>query len=68
MNLHPDERPQTIEIFRQALIGERTVIPQSFTRPRPLSFRDLLRANPEKYLFLAAAGLLLVSLIATITH
>lgn len=68
MNLHPDERPQTVEVFRQALIGERTTIPQPYQKPRKQTFKDYLKSTPEKYLLWAAAGLLIISLAVTLMH
>jgi len=66
MSLHPDERPQTIEEFRQALLGDWN--PR--TRPRgPLpspTLVDLLASPIERILIWIAVGLLFVSLIATL--
>lgn len=66
MNLHPDERPQTIETFRQALIGDWTPT----TRPRsPMpspTLVDLLMSPTERFLVWFSLALLFVSLIATL--
>ncbi len=66
MSLHPDERPQSIEILRQALLGDRPIIIQ----PRPLirkpGFREILKSSPDQFLIWAAAGLLIVSFVATL--
>ena len=66
MSLHPDERPQNIEIFRQALMGDWN----PSTRPiRPLpapSLVDLLSSPAERFLLWFSMGLLFVSLIATL--
>jgi hypothetical protein len=68
MALHPAERPQTVELFRQALLGERTPLIQPFTPPRSFVLKDYLNSVPEKYLIWAAAGLLTLSLLITLVH
>jgi serine/threonine-protein kinase len=66
MNLHPDERPQDIDQFRQALFGDWDPI----TRPRaPLpgpSLSDLLSSPVERALIWISAGLILISLAVTL--
>jgi hypothetical protein len=66
MNLHPDERPQDIDQFRQALFGDWDPI----TRPRaPLpgpSLSDLLSSPVERALIWITAGLILISLTVTL--
>jgi serine/threonine protein kinase len=68
MNLHPDDRPQDIEAFRQALLGNW----DPATRPRaPLptpSFTDLIESPVERSLIWIMIGLLLLSLILTLSH
>lgn len=68
MNLHPDDRPQNVEAFIQALLGD--YVPP--THPRPVipqpSFLDLIEMKPEKYFFWGGAGLTLLSLIVTLAH
>ncbi len=64
MNLHPDQRPETIDAFREDLIGERRVLPRQVTPS--LRFKDLVQINPERELILIAAGLTAVSLILTL--
>jgi serine/threonine protein kinase len=66
MSLHPIDRPQTVDLFRQALLGERTPLIQPFPAPRMPKFRDFLKSSPEKFLFWAAAGLVLISLVTTL--
>jgi hypothetical protein len=65
MNLHPDERPQDMDAFRQALLGDWD--PTSRPRaalPTP-SLADLVSSPVERLLVFLAAGLLLFSLAAT---
>src|SRR4030066_971317 len=68
MNLHPDERPQDIELFRQALIGNwiPPIRPAGKT-PKP-SLRMILSATNERTLLWVAAGLLVLSLIITLAR
>jgi len=66
MSLHPDERPQSIEEFRQALLGDWNPI----TRPRgPMptpTLVDLISSPTERTLILVSIGLLFISLIVTL--
>jgi len=66
MSLHPDERPQDIEAFRQALLGNWDPV----TRPRaPLpspSLADMLNMPSERALLFISAGLVLLSLVFTL--
>jgi eukaryotic-like serine/threonine-protein kinase len=68
MSLHPDERPQDIEAFRQALIGNWVppVLPAG--KPHPPSLRLILSATRERVLLIVAAGVLIFSLIVTLAH
>jgi len=66
MSLHPDERPQDVEAFRQALLGDWT--PTS--RPRnPLpdpTLIDLISSPVERVLAWISLGLVVLSLIITL--
>jgi serine/threonine-protein kinase len=66
MSLHPEERPQTIEQFRQALLGDWNPA----TKPRlPLpapSLVDLFSSTVERRMIFVSLGLLFLSLIATL--
>jgi serine/threonine protein kinase len=66
MSLHPDERPQNIEAFRQALLGDW----DPSTRPRAAlpgpTLADLVSSPVERMLFWVSGGLLLLSLIFTL--
>jgi len=68
MNLHPDERPQDAEAFRQALLGSWDPI----TRPRaPLptpSLADLVSSPVERMLIWISVLLVFISLILTLTR
>lgn len=66
MNLHPDERPQEVEEFRRALLGDW----DPGTRPRaPLpspNMTDLISSPIERILIITSVGLLLLSLAVTL--
>lgn len=66
MNLHPEDRPQNVVAFRQALIGDWNPI----TQPRaPLpgpSLADLVSSPTELTLIMISAGLVVASLILTL--
>jgi serine/threonine protein kinase len=67
MELHPDDRPPTAEELRKFLLGTRElpVRPQNQIRPK-FSLLDFMEKKPERFLILAATGLLIVSLIASL--
>jgi serine/threonine-protein kinase len=71
MALHPDERPQTIEAFREALLGNREIPTRPATVVRRSENVTVLRAlttPPENVLLWTAALLLLVSLVITLSR
>ena len=68
MNLHPDERPQDIESFRQALIGNWIPPIRPVGNTHPPSLQKIMSATQEQVLFWVAAALLVVSLIVTLVR
>jgi serine/threonine protein kinase len=68
LNLHPEDRPQDVEAFRQALVGEWN--PE--TRPRaPLpapKLVDLVSSPADLTLIWISAGLVLLSLLFTLVR
>ena len=70
MSLHPDERPATINDFRQALLGfqEPPTHPLTQRSVRFPSVWDYLIHPPEAILAWSTAVLLLISLLATLTR
>jgi eukaryotic-like serine/threonine-protein kinase len=68
MNLHPDERPQDIESFRQALIGNWIPPIRPVGKTQPPSLRNIMSSTQEQVLFWVAAALLVVSLIVTLVR
>ncbi|RPI33955.1 MAG: serine/threonine protein kinase [Chloroflexota bacterium] len=68
MSLHPNDRPQDVNAFRQALFGNWN--PPSRTipiLPSP-SLADLLSSPSERILVWVSAGLLVLSLIVTLIN
>ena len=65
MSLHPDERPQDVETFRQSLLGDwDPVIKPRAALPTP-SLADLVSSPIEQSLIWITVALLLVSLAVT---
>jgi eukaryotic-like serine/threonine-protein kinase len=64
MSLHPDERPESVEKFKQALIGDRPIHPRQLNSPQTI--QDILDSNTEKILFYLTMALTVVSLVATL--
>jgi serine/threonine-protein kinase len=66
MSLHPEDRPQDVETFRQALLGDWNPV----TRPRASlpgpSIVDLVSSPTELTLIWVSAGLVLLSLLFTL--
>jgi len=70
MSLHPDERPHTIDEFRQSLLGHREApslsLPARRERAQPVL--DYFSNPPEATLAWSATVLLLISLLATLVR
>jgi eukaryotic-like serine/threonine-protein kinase len=66
MSLHPDERPQDVEAFRQALLGDwnPSIRPRA-ALPSP-TMVDLFSSPTERALVWISAGLLILSLVITL--
>ena len=69
MELHPDRRPESIESFRQYLFGTKDLPsrPQE-VRSRSLTLLDVFTSPPESILIWFTAGLMVLSLIATLSR
>ncbi|PWH16863.1 MAG: serine/threonine protein kinase [Anaerolineae bacterium] len=68
MELHPDQRPETVDVFRQYLFGTKDLPPRPMLRHRQNATLDILLTPPESILFGLSAVLLLISLIATLSR
>jgi len=64
MELHPDQRPESIEAFRQYLFGTKELPQRPLSRSHRGPTLEALMAPPESILFGISAILLLLSLIA----
>lgn len=66
MELHPDERPQSIEEFRKALFGKINPIDRA-KRPLPRrTLGDLISSPIERILAAVSVGLLILTFILTL--
>jgi serine/threonine-protein kinase len=66
LSLHPDDRPQDVEAFHQALFGNLAPITQP-RRPLPVpSLADLVSSPAERVLAAVSIFMLLLSLLATL--
>jgi len=66
MNLHPDERPQDINEFRQALLGNLNPNTQPHRRLKTQSLSNFIPTPTEWVLAGLAVGLMIISLLATL--
>lgn len=67
MSLHPDDRPQSVEFFRESLLGSYQPVNRPLTRKK-VSIFHYLSTNPERELIWVSIALVLVSLIATLVQ
>lgn len=67
MGLHPDERPETIDAFVQALHGDRPILPgvpvSRISRPLPAQ-----NSAPERLMMWVAIALMVLSLLVTLAR
>lgn len=68
LNLHPEERPQSIQAFQQALLGQLEPQARMNGRLPTPTFADVLSSRTERSLVWVAGALLLLSFIATLGH
>ncbi len=66
MSLHPDERPEDVDQFRESLLGDQVTLPRPPGRIVRVRMKDVLRARPERALLLITVLLSILSLVATI--
>ena len=71
MSLHPDQRPGSVEIFRQALMGYREppALPIAVAgKQKDPSFGEIISSSPDSTLIWLTAGLFLLSLAITLVR
>jgi serine/threonine protein kinase len=66
MNIHPEERPQDIATFRNALLDENEVRINSKAKTRETGLDVLLTMPLERTLLWIASGIIIVSLLITL--
>jgi serine/threonine-protein kinase len=64
MELHPDNRPQDIESFRQALLA-KVPLQNLIVRSRPPLLQSLLRSTVHRILIATTVVMLLIAVLAT---
>jgi len=67
MALHPDDRPQSVNTFRESLLGSYQPIVRPVTRPGA-SVSHYFYTDPERVLILGGAMLAVLSLIVTLAR
>jgi serine/threonine-protein kinase len=68
MNLHPADRPESMALFKKALLGDWNPANIPGQRlPNP-GLKDMVASSLETRLALVVVGLILLSLIITLTH
>jgi eukaryotic-like serine/threonine-protein kinase len=67
MNLHPDDRPQDVDAFRKALLGDWTPPTRTSGRLPTPSLADLFSSSPERILAGISVILILLTLILTLS-
>lgn len=68
MNLHPDERPTSIDELKAALLGDWNPVQQPRRPLPPPKLVDVIAGSIERNLLWISAALLLLSLIATLSN
>ncbi|MEI6289155.1 MAG: serine/threonine-protein kinase [Chloroflexota bacterium] len=63
--IHPDQRPDSIETLRRYLFGTKELPSRPMTRPTRVRTLNILLSPPESFIFGITAVLLLLSLITT---
>ena len=66
MNLHPDDRPQDVSTFRQALLGNLNPITRPHRQSGSSPFRSFIPTSTEWILAALALGVMILSLLATL--
>ncbi len=66
MNLHPDERPQDVNAFRQALLGNLNPTTRPHRQKTSSTFGDFIPTSTEWILAALVVGVMVLSLLATL--
>lgn len=65
MSLHPDDRPQSIEVFRESLLGNFQPVIRPITARQTQPITRFLQRDPERIFLWVIAGLGVLSFLAT---
>jgi len=68
MSLHPDQRPESMIVIRDALLGNWNPEARPSAPLPPPSFSDVIASPIERGLIWVSAGLVILSLIATLSN
>ncbi len=68
MSLHPSQRPENMILFRDSLVGNWNPDTRPYAPLPPPSFTDVISSSLERNMIWVSATLLLLSLIATLSH
>jgi serine/threonine-protein kinase len=67
MELHPDDRPPSVEDFRSYVMGTRELTFRGTAQPYPATrLQQLMNSDPERVMVWALGGLLLLSLAVSL--
>jgi serine/threonine-protein kinase len=66
MNLHPDERPESVDDFRKALTGDRPSITRTITKPQGIT--DVLNSPTERALLAVSVSLMALTFLITLMN
>lgn len=66
LELHPDDRPENVEFFRDALIGSRPI--QTSSGRRILPKYNLLQSKVEQSLVIVTSAVAILTLLITLLH
>jgi eukaryotic-like serine/threonine-protein kinase len=66
MNLHPDQRPESVEAFRQSLLGDRVPVVRQNSITRPQRLPEILRGYPERMLMVMIGALAFLALLISL--
>lgn len=67
MELHPDNRPESVEAFRETLIGSRPIMISAGSYRIPLRY-SWLKNKVDRSLLIVSAALAVITLLITLLH
>jgi len=66
LELHPDDRPENVEIFRDSLIGSRPIYTPTGRRIQPKF--NIFQSKTEQILLILTCVVAILSLLITLLH